>query len=251
MLHSFDTGPFSSALLDPKAAKPSGIVGPKNKAADKRFNVYRNNVAYSLVEALGKNFPAVLAQCGRARFNDAARLYLNEHPPRSKIMFELGFGFPEWLDEFAPAKQQMPWLTDLARLERAWLQSYHAEDAAPLSAAEFSTIAPDAMGGLQFIKHPAANLICSQYSIFSLLEKGRNGEVLPNPVAPQDVLLTRPQLEVEVRLLPDGSAAFLANIFAKANLKDVAEAGLKSSSTFDLSGNLSGLLLSGATTAIF
>ena len=38
---------FVTALLDPEAATPEGLLGPNNAPAGKRFSVYRNNVAVS------------------------------------------------------------------------------------------------------------------------------------------------------------------------------------------------------------
>ena len=43
---------FAAALLDPDAALPPGVIDPRGRPAPKRFAVYRNNVASSLVDAL-------------------------------------------------------------------------------------------------------------------------------------------------------------------------------------------------------
>ena len=51
-----DTTP---ALLDPERATPSVVAGPKGKAARQRYNVYRNNVTVSLINALAVAFPTV------------------------------------------------------------------------------------------------------------------------------------------------------------------------------------------------
>jgi Putative DNA-binding domain len=250
MWHNPIASDFADAVLNPSLAKPASVIGPNGKAAEKRFNVYRNNVAYSLVEALGKNYPAVKAECGGERFTDAALLYLGDHPPRSKMMFELGGNFAAWLDGFAPAKAQMPWLADLAKLERAWLDSYHAADADPLDPAIFSAISPDALGDLRFVKHPATAIICSEFSIHAMLEAGRNGLPTPNQIGQQNVLITRPQFAVEVTLLPKGSALFFEFICSGKALGEAAEAAFAQQPEFDFSANLGTLFQSGATIAL-
>ena len=247
--HSSGAPEFAGALINPALEKPSAIMGPNGKASDKRFNVYRNNVAYSLVEALGKNYPAVKAQCGQAKFNDAAQLYLFEHPPRSKLMFELGHNFADWLNHFEPAKAQMPWLADLAGVERCWLNAYHAADSDVLDPALLGLIAPDALGEIQFVRHPAAAIICSAYSIFTMLDEGRNSRAAGNPHEPQCVLVTRPQFDVEVRLLPIGSAKFMLQLFKGFTLAEAVNAATESDANFDLTSALSLLLQSGATIA--
>jgi hypothetical protein len=241
---------FANALLNPQLPKPDGITGPNGKAADKRFNVYRNNVTYSLVEALGKNYPSVKAQCGDDKFSDAARLYLEAHPPRTKIMFQLGDNFANWLDQFAPAKAQMPWLADLARLECVWLHAYHVEDAKPLGPEVLSTISPDLLGAIRFKKHPAAAIIASHYAIQTMLEAGRNGGVA-SPKGAETVLTTRPQFAVETRVLSQGMGAFLDRLFLGQTLSEAAEAAIETDPSFDLSGGFGILLQSGASTALY
>ena len=65
---------FGAVLLDPERATPRGVTGPHGKAAQKRFNVYRNNVTHSLVTALTEIFPAGDADPrGREFSHDRAR----------------------------------------------------------------------------------------------------------------------------------------------------------------------------------
>ena len=250
MWHDQSGPSFAGALLDAAIAKPDGIIGPNGKASDKRFNVYRNNVTYSLVEALGKNYPAVKAQCGDEKFSDAARLYLNAHPPRTKIMFKLGDGFADWLDGFAPAKAQMPWLADLARLERIWLEAYHAEDATTLTPDSITIIQPDQLGTVRFVKHPATQILQSNYAIHAMFEAGRNN-LTANHQSAETVLVTRPQYAVETRLVSQATAMFFNQTFEGQTLSEAAEAAFGKDSAFDLSASLGILFQSGATTALF
>ena len=58
---------FSSALIDPRCETPAVVTGPPGKAAVKRYNVYRNNVTASLIEALVAIYPAVQRITGWAQ----------------------------------------------------------------------------------------------------------------------------------------------------------------------------------------
>ena len=49
---------FATALLDPRSGTPTVVTGPNEKAAVRRYNVYRNNVTVSLIDALAAVFPA-------------------------------------------------------------------------------------------------------------------------------------------------------------------------------------------------
>src|ERR1700743_1530152 len=124
---------FASALMDPGSKTPAIVTGPRSKAAIKRYNVYRNNVMVSLVDALSEIYPAVQRITGVEFFRAMARTHIRAMPPASPLLFEYGRDFPAFIETYEYARA-MPWLADTARIERAWLDAYHAADAEPLSA---------------------------------------------------------------------------------------------------------------------
>jgi hypothetical protein len=123
---------FSRALLDPEGETPRLVAGPYGKGTLKRYNVYRNNVTVSLISALASIYPAVQRITGMEFFRAMARFYIRANPPTSPLLFEYGRDFPDFIDRYEYARS-MPWLSDAARLERAWLDAYHAADMAPLA----------------------------------------------------------------------------------------------------------------------
>ena len=62
-----------------------------------------------------------------------ARAYALAEPPRSPVLMDYGAGFADFIAGFAPAAS-LPYLPDVARIERAWREAYHAADAEPLTA---------------------------------------------------------------------------------------------------------------------
>jgi hypothetical protein len=64
---------FSAGLLNPDRETPSVVSGPRGKAGIKRYNVYRNNVTVSLIDALAAVFPAVQRITGVEFFRAMAR----------------------------------------------------------------------------------------------------------------------------------------------------------------------------------
>ncbi len=64
--------------------------------------------------------------------------------------------------------------------------------------------------------------------------------------AGEDVLILRPDADVEVRLLPAGGAVFLRALGDGAAILDAMKAALASDSRFDLSGNIAGLVAANA-----
>ena len=67
------SGAFAVGLTDPEQATPIDVVGPHGKGAVKRYNVYRNNVTVSLIDALAAVYPAIQRITGVEFFRAMAR----------------------------------------------------------------------------------------------------------------------------------------------------------------------------------
>src|SRR5215475_7119811 len=72
---------FAPGLTDPTRATPADVVGPRGKAAIKRYAVYRNNVTVSLIDALAATYPAVQRITGVEFFRAMARFHIRATPP--------------------------------------------------------------------------------------------------------------------------------------------------------------------------
>jgi hypothetical protein len=242
---------FAPALLDPDLATPAVVAGPKSKAAVKRYNVYRNNVTVSLINALAAAFPATLRITGDDFFRAMARFYVRAVPPSSPLLFDYGQDFPDFIERYEYA-QSVPWLADVARIERAWLDAYHAADVQPLLPHDLAAIPSGELASTVLKPHPATRVIRSRFSAVTAFTASRSdgpsGQI--EIVEPEDALVTRPALEVEVRRLPPGGAIFVSSLIAGEALGVAASAALSDSPAFDLSANIRGLLEAGAFTTI-
>jgi len=238
---------FASALLDPDRAPPAFVAGPHGKAASKRYAVYRNNVTVSLIDALAATFPATMRITGVDFFRAMARFHVRATPPTSPLLFEYGRDFPVFIERYEHA-QSMPWLADVARLERAWLDAYHAADVAPLRPEALALIAPAQLADTVFVPHPATRIVRSTYSAVTIFAANRGDDPVSriDASAPEDALVTRPDLEVMVRRLPPGGAVFLSRLIAGEPLGTAADAAFADAAAFDLSSNLGGMIAAGA-----
>ncbi|MDL2402032.1 HvfC/BufC N-terminal domain-containing protein [Rhizobium mayense] len=246
------TSTFSASLLDPEQQTPVSVIGPRGKAADKRYNVYRNNVTVSLIEALIAIFPATQRITGPDFFRAMARFHIRETPPTSPLLFEYGRDFPTFIDAYEYA-QPMPWLGDVARLERAWLDAYHAADCPIVSSDDLSRVASEKLPELRFRAHPATRILSSEFPAVTIFAANRSSEPVNRieHIVPEDALVTRPELDVMVRLLPPGGAAFLVCLADGGPLEAAAAAALEVDPAFDLAGMLAEMIEAGAFAEIY
>jgi hypothetical protein len=241
---------FASALLDPAGATPAVVLGPAGKGAVRRYNVYRNNVTVSLINALAAVYPAVQRITGVEFFRAMARSHIRATPPTSPLLFEYGRDFPAFIETYEHARV-MPWLADTARVERAWLDAYHAADSEPLSAETLGSFPPERLAELVFVAHPATRIVRSRFSTVTIFAANR-GEALVDWIdasVPEDGLITRPDLDVVVRHLPPGGAVFLVNLSEGRSLGDAAASALEDAPAFDVASNIAGMIEAGAFSA--
>ncbi|MGE0751299.1 MAG: DUF2063 domain-containing protein [Variibacter sp.] len=238
---------FARALLDPVATVPSGIVGPDGLPSSRRFAVYRNNVVVGLVEALRANFPATYRLVGEEFFQAMAREFVVRKPPNSPILLDYGVAFPDFVEGFEPA-ESLPYLPDVARIERAWTESYNAPEALALCADAFADLPKDQTPSLRFELHPSLRLVRPRFPALTIWRMNV-ADGVPAPIdleaGGEDALLVRPDADVEVRLLPPGGAEFIVDLSRGHSLADAVKAAMSIPSSFDLAANLETLISAG------
>ena len=244
---------FSSALLKPDLPVPEDVMGPTaQKKASKRFGVYRNNVIVSLTESMMAGFPTILALLGEDYFRALARVFISANPPSSPMLVTYGQDFGDFLDRFEPLAE-LAYLGDVARLEFAWQTAYHAADHASLDPAQLQTVSPEQLGALTFTMHPSLHLLrCSHaaYSIWAAHQQEDPAAAMANFVdQPQDILITRPQWDVTVVLMPSGGFEFATALSKGRSLGEAAEEASQHHDDFDFAQNLGGLIETGALIA--
>lgn len=244
---------FRTAVLDPGAPAPAGLHGCAGSPAGRRFDVYRNNVVHSLTTALAEIFPAVERLVGAANFGVLARAFVRAHPPRSPLLFAYGEAFADFLARYEPVRA-LVYLPDVARIERAWLDAYHAADAEPLPGAALAALAPDRLAVSRFRAHPATRLVRSRYAAASIVLANRG---TPPPAGgrirageAEAALVTRPALTVTLAPLCPAEGAFFAALLAGRTLQAAAGTAAEEDAAFDLAGAIRRLVDSGAFAAL-
>ncbi|MFP6560189.1 putative DNA-binding domain-containing protein [Paraburkholderia sp. B3] len=242
---------FAPGLINPEIATPEDVVAAHGNGVVRRYNVYRNNVTVSLIDALAVIYPAVQRITGVEFFRAMARFHVRATPPASPLLFEYGRDFPSFIETYEYARE-MPWLADTARIERAWLDAYHAADATPLTTEAFASIDPGSLAQARLVPHPAARIVRSRYpavAIFAMNRKDGPVTALHSSDA-EDALVTRPDADVIVSRLPAGGAAFLTALIEGVPLGAAAQVAFDETDTFDLPANLAAMISAGVFTAV-
>lgn len=243
---------FASGLLVADGAPPPGLHSAFGLGDAGRFAVYRNNFASSLIRALREIFPATRRIVGDRFFDAMAHAFMVEHPPRSPLVFRYGDEFPDFLAAFGPAGK-MPYLADLARVERSWLDAWHAADAETLDGETMASVPVAQLPHCRLIAHPAARIVVSRFAVADLFQANREDAGASSRIdasVAQAVLITRPALAVTIKSLGRDQAVFMQALLTGRPLEAAVDAALACDRKFDLGAGMSLVVWSGAFHAI-
>jgi hypothetical protein len=213
-----------------EAERAAALLRPEGPPS--RFAIHRNNVTQNLIAALEAGFPVTRRLLGEAFFAATALTFLRRHPPRSPLLMLYGADFPDFLRRFQPA-QPFPYLPDVAALEQALRESYHAADAPPIATETLALITE----AHRLTLAPSLRLVRSDWPIWSIWTT--KGEVPLPATQGTDVVILRPGFDPQPHPLPPGGGRFLAALLAGQTLRQALSAA---PSDFDLTAVLTLLL---------
>lgn len=244
-----DQTDFRSALLDPANPRPLGLQDGAGHPAGRRFDVYRNNVAVSLTEALETAFPVIAKLLGAQNFKVLAGVFLRQHPPSTPLMMFYGAEMPGFLQHFEPTSK-IGYLPDVARLELAIRESYHAADADPIDPAGLQAMAPDDLMSTHIQLAPSVRLVRSAWPVHSIWRFNTEPGAPKPEMQAEDVAVLRIDLDPAPHRLPPGGGAFIASLLDGNTLGDAVNTAGTDAPEFDLTATLALLIRAGAITSL-
>jgi hypothetical protein len=152
-LHTGDPDPTLA-----RAILPSATLAPLE-----RIDIYQTMYFWRLHEVLREDFPKLRKALGDD-FAALARRYLARHPSEAPSVRHLGAQLATFLAT-DPLADERPWLSELARLERARVDVFDASDAVPLRAADLAAIPPDDWADLRFTVVPAVEILRTAWPV--------------------------------------------------------------------------------------
>lgn len=150
--------------------------------------VYRNTVIHGAVEALHSNYPVVAEIVGEEMFEGIAVEYSTANPPRLPVLALYGEGFADWIRDQAWVSD-LPYLPDVASVERLHVECLMAADAAPFMCDDVSQL----LDG-RLTLHPATRfgwLQTPAMSIWLAHRQPASSEIAPE-WKPEGALFARP-----------------------------------------------------------
>jgi hypothetical protein len=216
------------------------------------FAIYRNTVVKGCIDALQANYPAIKRLVGSEWFRAAAAIYVREAPPTNISLMEYGETFGHFLSNFEPAKE-LPYLADVARLDRFWIESHTALDEERIEPSALGKFSPEELGRVLLRPLASARWIWfDEQPIYTIWSVNREGETLGDDIewVGQGALLLRQNGVVTWRSLGQGACAFLDACAIGLPLEQAANAAAEKQASLDIASMLSDLLTAGVFASV-
>lgn len=167
------------------------------------FAVYRNTTPVALIDTLRANYPVVAELLGDALFAETAFAFVTAHPALSPVLLGYGAGFPaflaaqDWISE-------LPYLPDIATIERLRTEAHSATDMPALSLADLAQLGTGQWEALRLRPHSATRiawLTTPSLTIWRAHHETPDFETLAPEWRAEGVLVTRPDGVLQVHEL--------------------------------------------------
>ncbi len=146
------------------------VLAPRAGMTDtRRLDVYAGGYPTRIYEALTETYPSVKRVLGDQAFLSLAGRYAVRHPSRSYNLSAVGDQLPEFLHT-DPLTGPLPFLPELAALDRAAMRAFHAWAKEPLDPKTLAAVGPERLGDCRFTFQPETVLMDSTWPIATIRE---------------------------------------------------------------------------------
>lgn len=204
------------------------------------LKAHANTISHARLVALEESFPLTRQEMGDAAFNARSRDYVETDEAKASNIAAIGQAFAAFLKLCGIENA----LVDLAAIEWAWLESYHAAEAEPLSLEAIGAIGEIALLDLQVSAHPAMCLV----ALASLLSPALS-DVAPEG-QPHAILIVRPEAEVRLVALDAATTALAEKCKSAVTIGNLLGFATEQAGMTDPSGPVLALIGAGALIAM-
>lgn len=235
-------GSFQEAFVEALYQRsPPGLQGLTEQAG---FSVYRNTVLKGCTDALCDNFPSVERLVGTDWLRGAAAIHAQQTPPKDARLVLYGEDFADFLDAFEPARE-LPYLADVARLDRLWLEAYTAPQEPALQWSDLAGMTASDLAPCHLQPRASARWRWfDQQPIYSIWRYNREALPLPEelPWHAEGALLVGHAEGVTWQALDVGGCAFLDACASGHDLDQASTLALRAQADLDFTVLLGSLL---------
>ncbi|MBT7768317.1 MAG: DUF2063 domain-containing protein [Bdellovibrionales bacterium] len=215
---------------------------PAGKLADgsAALAVHRDGYYARLTEALGETFEGCWYLLGDEDFFTLCREYIDTHRSTCYSLSDYGEEMPSFIASH-PNYQDTPYLKDLARLDLAFMETFHAAPHIPLSINAITQLGIEQLEKSKIVFGPAINLLVLDYSVLTLwqsrtLEQVTNSNLLSPVEQATHLMMYKIEQQTYIQPISKEQSSTLSLLILGQEVGAVVELAEDNSNDYDLAG---------------
>ena len=180
------------------------------------LKAHANTISHARLVALENAYPKLDVHLGHEEFHAVSRKYVEQDHILTCDMNNIAAGFADFLER----EKYENTAIDLARVEWAWIESYHAAEAEPLALTDIAVLDEENLLGFAVNAHPAMRLIDLTGPLS--LQLSELGEETPHAL-----MVARPEAQVLFHPLEETDHAIARKIAKITNMGNLLEVAIE------------------------
>lgn len=233
---------FIATLQQGPSAFPDGLFSGSVERAILGLKTHANTISHARLVALEDSFPKLRELLGDAAFNAISREYIETPAILICAPHQLGAQFADFLHLRDHSEQAV----DLAKIEWAWLQSYHSEDEVALTMSDIAALDEPTLLALPIKQHPALRLVGLSAPLAPQLDEWVQTDLFAPIEAASALLICRPDAAVIMRPINAQMAAITSAITEISQMGNLLAFALETYDEASALPSIFGLIQAGA-----
>jgi hypothetical protein len=207
-------------------------------SAKGRMEIYRESAIGNIITPMQLTYPVVEKLVGNDFFRATCRQYIQNHWPETGNMDDYGDDFSFFLAEFEPAKN-IPYLSDVARLEWLFHESSIANDQSPSDWSSFADLSEDEFEHVQIGLHPSVRFFSSMYPVKEIWDMNQetadSDQALDlDQASGGHLVIVRQEFKTELYPIETAERAFLRALETGTTLFDAVDSAIEIDEACDM-----------------
>jgi len=170
---------FLGYLLDRSAAEIIGrIESTPRRSAEQRMVLYGNAYTLRLKEVLSTDYDRLYSYLGDELFETLMDRYIENYPSHHPSLRYFGRHMVELVERLEPFCH-LPEVAEIARIEKAFGDSFDAADCESTTLDQLARLDPETWATLKLGFHDAVQLLPQHYNSFQIWQALSDGETPP------------------------------------------------------------------------
>nr|AYM54533.1 hypothetical protein [Racemicystis crocea] len=162
------------------------VTGNARLSPAAQADIYRRQFWLRHIGSLRDDYPALCHLLGEDAFESFCRAYLVAHPPRERLLRDLGAHILDFAQRYTFPERARAAALEMLRYEHAFIDLFDAADPPVLDPATLTQLPEDALERARIVQSPLLRLMRLDYPVHRFRRAVRAGEASPRDLAPSE-----------------------------------------------------------------